>query len=120
MSRNLAIHVGVLFLIATNWAAAGENADAELQKLADKAASPGKNLAPLRAELLRYAQRHGGTVHAVKAAALLRDLRSPLDQIDAKTIPPLEKFDWFPKDTVAVLGEHRGRHAGAVTGLAFS
>src|SRR5262249_54344991 len=34
--------------------------------------------------------------------------------------PELEKFSWHPKETVAVLGEHRGRQGGAATALAWS
>src|SRR5262245_40872390 len=44
---------------------------------------------------------------------------SPLDALDAKKIPPLEKFDWQPPELVAVLGEHRGRQGSTVTTVAF-
>jgi hypothetical protein len=44
---------------------------------------------------------------------------SPLDRLDPARIPPEERFDWQPKELVAVLGSHRGRHWGEVT-AAFS
>jgi WD40 repeat protein len=34
----------------------------------------------------------------------------PLDRLDPAQIPATERFDWQPKELVAVLGEHRGRH----------
>ena len=40
-------------------------------------------------------------------------------QID-QAIPPLDRFDWQPKELVAVLGEHRGRHGNAVTCVTYS
>src|SRR5262245_15872090 len=45
---------------------------------------------------------------------------SPLDRLDPARIPPEERFDWQPKELVAVLGSHRGRHWGEVTAVAFS
>jgi len=45
---------------------------------------------------------------------------SPLDQLDPAKIPASERFDWQPKELVAVIGEHRQRHWGNVTGLAIS
>src|SRR5262245_59814845 len=44
---------------------------------------------------------------------------SPLDALDPKKIPALEKFDWQPKELVAVLGEHKGRQGNTVTTVAF-
>jgi len=43
-----------------------------------------------------------------------------LDRLDPARIPPEERFDWQPKELVAVLGSHRGRHWGEVTAVAFS
>jgi WD40 repeat protein/serine/threonine protein kinase len=37
---------------------------------------------------------------------------SPLDRLDARSIPPRERFDWQPRELVAVLGEHAGRTWG--------
>ena len=35
---------------------------------------------------------------------------SALDRLDPAQIPAEERFDWQPKELVAVLGSHRGRH----------
>lgn len=107
----------VLSLVVGNLGWAGDVVEKEWQILADKAAkTPGF----ARPDLLRFVQRHGGTPQAVKAASRLRDIRSPLDMLDPKNIAAVEKFDWFPKETVALLGEHRGRQAGVVNAIAFS
>ena len=47
---------------------------------------------------------------------------SPLDKLDPLAIPSLERFDWQPKELVAVLGEHRGRPWTPVNfaGLSYS
>lgn len=45
---------------------------------------------------------------------------SPLDKVQVQAIPPLERFDWQPRELVAVLGEHKGRQGGAVTSVAYS
>ena len=34
---------------------------------------------------------------------------------DPKAIPELDRFDWQPRELVAVLGEHRGRQGSTVT-----
>lgn len=44
----------------------------------------------------------------------------PLDQLDAKNIPPSERFAWQPTELVAVLGEHRWRHWEGIRDVAFS
>lgn len=43
---------------------------------------------------------------------------SSLAQLRAEDIPPHERFEWQPKQLVAVLGSHRFRHWGGVTGVA--
>lgn len=43
-----------------------------------------------------------------------------LDKLDPKAIPESERFPWQPKELVAVLGEHRGRHWSVVNQLAWS
>jgi WD40 repeat protein len=43
-----------------------------------------------------------------------------LDRLDAQAIPKAERYPWQPKELVAVLGEHRGRHWGHVSSVAFS
>lgn len=45
---------------------------------------------------------------------------SPLERLDPAQIPADERFHWQPKELVAVLGSHRGRHWGEVTSVAFS
>ena len=35
---------------------------------------------------------------------------SPLDKLNAKDIPPQERFDWQPKELVAVIGQHQQRY----------
>src|SRR5437773_196209 len=58
-------------------------------------------------DLLAFRQTYPGTASAPKAAELLRQLPSPLDKLDYKTIPAVERYDWQPKELVAVLGEHK-------------
>jgi WD40 repeat protein len=74
----------------------------------------------LREEVLALRNRSPGTATSLKASVLLRQLPSALDRLDPRSIPDLEKFSWQPKDLVAVLGEHRGRHGVAATCCAFS
>src|SRR5947207_249697 len=44
---------------------------------------------------------------------------SPLDKRQAAEIPDEERFPWQPKELVAVLGTHRGRHWQAATCAVF-
>src|SRR5262245_17974783 len=73
------------------------------ERLADKSADREK----LRQDILTILRNRAGTDAAVQAASLLPQLPSPLDKLDAKQIPELDRFDWQPKELVAVLGEHR-------------
>lgn len=43
-----------------------------------------------------------------------------LDKLDAAKIPAEERFPWQPKELVAVIGEHRGRHWGSVNRIRIS
>ncbi len=97
----------------------GQEPDAEtaLQKLLQETPA---NSERLRQELLAFRQEYSGTPPAVKAAAMLARLPSPLDQLEAAQIPELERFDWQPRDLVAVLQEHRGRHGAAVNTVAVT
>src|SRR6476659_7863707 len=61
--------------------------------------------AGIRGELFQFRLKHPAAEQSIKAAGLLRDSMSPFDQLDATKIPALEYFKWFPKETVAVLGE---------------
>ncbi len=44
----------------------------------------------------------------------------PLDRLDPAKIPAVERFPWQPKELVAVLGEHRGRHWAGPNCVTFS
>jgi eukaryotic-like serine/threonine-protein kinase len=45
---------------------------------------------------------------------------SLLDKLGPDAIPPAERFDWHPKELVAVLGEHRGRHSSQIRAVVCS
>ena len=57
-----------------------------------------------------------GNVPAEQATANVNVLIDHLDP--AKHVPPEEKFDWQPKELVAVLGSHRQRLPGNASTLA--
>ena len=108
-------------LLLVSPARAGDaKADAELKRLAERAAAATGDAEALRQEVQTFRQTYPGTTHAVQAAGLLRDLPSPLDKYDPKNIHPLEKFSWQPPELVAIFGEHRGRQGGAVTAVLYS
>jgi WD40 repeat protein len=90
-------------------------AEAALQRLRASAASPERR----RQELQAFRRAWPGTPAAVEAAGLLAELPSPLDRLGAASIPAPERFDWQPKELVAVVGEHRGRHGGYVHRVAY-
>jgi serine/threonine protein kinase/WD40 repeat protein len=46
--------------------------------------------------------------------------KSPLDQLDPKSIPAEERFHGQPKELVAVIGSHAHRHWSSVTAVAIS
>jgi WD40 repeat protein len=91
-----------------------------LEKLREGFAKTSVDRAKLRQDIIDFRAKYGGMPEAIQAAELLRQLPSPLDSLNAKSIPPLEVFDWQPKELVAVLGEHRGRHGSAVSSVAYS
>jgi WD40 repeat protein len=86
------------------------------ERLADAKADPER----LRQDLLAFRQAHPGTPQAVEAAGLLRQLASPLDKLSPKAISAIERYDWQPKELVAILGEHRGRMGATAECLVFS
>ncbi len=43
-----------------------------------------------------------------------------LDHLRAEDIAEVNRLPWLPKETVAVLGEYRGRHRGVVCDVAYS
>ncbi len=55
-----------------------------------------------------------------KSAAAVPAAGSPLDRLDPARIPAAERFDWQPRELVAVLGEHRQRHWGSAQSVAVS
>jgi WD40 repeat protein len=97
-----------------------ERAEARLKALTERAAAPAGDKEKLRLDLLAFERAYTGTPYAVKAATLVTKLPSAADKLDPGKIPAVEKFAWQPKELVAVLGEHRGRHGQAVTCVAFS
>jgi len=103
--------VPVVLAPAADRSPSEEKAEAALKPLLARVSS-GADPAKLRQDLLAFRQSHPGTQAAVQAAECLRRLPSPLDKLDPKKIPELDRFTWQPKELVAVLGEHRGRHAG--------
>lgn len=118
MGRLCLLFGAVILIAQPGTARAQDAADAEYQRLAVRAKADRSEA--LRQDVLAFLRKHPGTPAAVKASGLLHDLPAPLDKLDAKAIPELERFDWHPKETVAVLGEHRGRQAGPLTCTLFS
>jgi WD40 repeat protein len=116
-------------LLAIAWAAPAREpdpadavrarAEEELTRLKTRLREGGE-LSRLRQDLLALRLAFPGTPAAVEAGALLSGLPSPLDALSPNAIAPLERFDWQPKELVAVLGEHRGRHGAPVTCVAFN
>jgi WD40 repeat protein len=97
------------------------DAEALLKGFAERRVDPSGDKARLRSDLLEFRVKHPGSVYAARASALLSRLPSPLDSLNPANIPPLERFPaWQPKELVAVIGEHRGRHAAPVSCVAFS
>src|SRR5262245_11280256 len=86
------------------------------KSLADKSVDREK----LRQDILQLVRGQAGSPAGVQASTLLPSLPSPLDKLDPKNIPELDRFDWQPKELMAVLGEHRGRHGHPVTCIAWT
>jgi len=84
-----------------------QGAGPELHALQQRASLPFGSNDALWHDLLHFRTRYAGTPEAMQAADLFRQLRSPLDALDGKTIPPGERFWHQPKELVGVLGEHR-------------
>lgn len=95
-------------------------ADAALKRLEETVRGSSGDRGMLAAEIREFMAKYPGTPQSVRAAVLLRQLPSALDQLDPAKIAELEKFTWQPKELVGVLGEHRGRHAAPVSSVAFS
>jgi WD40 repeat protein len=95
-------------------------AEAALLKLVDRVKDASGDSEKLRQDVLAFRRVYPGTSYAVRAAHLLTRLPSPLDKLDPATIPALERFDWQPKELVALLGEHKGRQGAPVSAVLFS
>jgi WD40 repeat protein len=95
-------------------------AEGELQALRNRLrdATTSATQASLRRDLLAFELAYPGPM-APRAAALLSQLPSPLDALNPASIPALERFDWQPKELVAILGEHRGRQGTTVASVLF-
>lgn len=91
-----------------------------LKQLTERARSSPGDRETIRNEVLALRRRFVGTEVALQAAELLRQMPSVLDRLDGKNIPELERFPWQSDQLVGILGDHRGRHGGAVSCVAFS
>jgi WD40 repeat protein len=97
-----------------------ELAEIGLKKLKDAINDASGDREQLRNKILAYRIKFPGTPQAMRAAGLLAQLPDTLDKLDPKVIPEVEKFSWQPRELVAILGEHKGRHAGPVSCVGFS
>jgi WD40 repeat protein len=121
----LALLPGLLLLVVTALTArepsvAEVKAEIALKRLSARPRGSSADQAKLRREIVALRLTCPGTPVALKAADLLSRLPSPLDRLERKNIPTLERFAWQPKELVGVLGEHRGRHGASVSCLAYS
>ena len=117
----IALAMGVIPSAVRSAEPEDSEAEAALKRFADRLTQPSGDRTKLREEILDFRLKHPGTPLAARASGLLSQLRSPLDKLDSANIPPLERFpSWQPKELVGVVGEHRGRHAAAVSCVAFS
>jgi WD40 repeat protein len=123
-SRTAALALLLLVLtaaLAPSARPADDKADAALKALAERCKDVAeRDRERLIQDLLAFRRTYPGTPQAVEAAQLQSRLPSALDRLDAAAIPELERFDWQPKELVAVVGEHRGRQGAAATGVAWS
>lgn len=110
--------IGLLLGLAAD--EADPRLDARLAKLVERSKAPTGDQEKLRQEILGFRKAGLGTSYEVRANILLASLPSALDRLEPKNIPAIEKFNWHPKEMVALLGEHRGRHGGQVTCVAAS
>src|SRR4051794_14801056 len=84
-----------------------ERAEAALKALVQRCKDGAKlsetEAEPLIKDLQRFHRAYPGTPYALEAARLLTRIPSPLDRLDAAQIPTIEKFDWQPRELVAVI-----------------
>jgi eukaryotic-like serine/threonine-protein kinase len=93
---------------------------AMLQELGDRPTRTAAEREALREEIVRFRVMNLGTPQSLGAARLLTRLPSPLDDFKANLIPVFDRPAGLPAEVVAVLGEHRQRHWGAVRSVALS
>jgi serine/threonine protein kinase len=82
---------------------AEREAQAQLDRLRQRQQDGSADRRQLREELLSFRWRYPGLPQTQQALALLRDLPSPLDDLDPAKIPPRRRFDGQPPELVAVL-----------------
>jgi WD40 repeat protein len=83
---------------------------------------------PIKNELVTISRGDKQVVRfSLEAAGLARSAfqfkpppPGPLDRLDSAAIPANERFPWQPKELVAVLGQHRGRHWLPILHVTFS
>lgn len=97
-----------------------QEARAALERLRRRAADPKVKPEEVWKEYLALRLRFSGTRECVQAAEVMNKVPSPLDKLDRNAIPPEDRPPWLPKEVVAVLGEHRGRHWRPIRSIKFS
>src|SRR5260370_34053482 len=115
--RSIAAVVVSAILLVPEPVAADPKAVAALKPLMERFDAASGDRAALAKDLLTFRRAHPATPEAIRAAAMLTQLPSVLDQMDASKIKPIERFDWQPKELVGLLREHLGRHPSPVPSL---
>jgi WD40 repeat protein/tRNA A-37 threonylcarbamoyl transferase component Bud32 len=126
----LTLLLGLIFLIVAAIASLPKRTDNRpppsdaltlmLRELTDRPTNTPAQIDALRRDLMRFRVQNPGTPQALGASRYLTKLPSPLDNLKRENIPAGERVDGLPPEVVAVLGEHRQRHWGAVRCVAFS
>lgn len=118
--------VALLLLVSPAVAAADDDqrvaaAEATLKPLRERLEkAQSADYEQLKRELLAFRRAFAGTPQMIEVSRMLGKLPNPMDSLDPKTIPELDRFEWQPPELVSVLGEHRGRHGGPVQAVAYS
>jgi len=98
---------------------AEEYAMVELRRIERLAADPKGDPDKLWQELVDFRRCYPVQPQSLRAAALMSQVRSPLDALDRSQIPE-EDRPGLPTDVVAVMGEQRNRHWGPVRDVQVS